>query len=326
MQRGLVVGKFWPPHRGHQYLIETARGQVDQLFVMLCQRPHEVPRGELRIAWLRELYPDVTFFLVDDTLGDDDSKGWAENTVRVLGFAPDVVFTSENYGEPFSHFLGCAHVCVDQSRAAVPVSGTRVREKPLENWQFLSAPVRGFYAKRVCLVGAESTGKTTLAAQLAAHFDTRWISEYGREYCEHKLANDPDADWTSDEFAHIAQTQCERENGMARECNRVLVCDTDAFATSVWHERYVGFVSLEVEAIARNHRVPDLYLLTDVDTPFVQDGTRDGEAIREWMHARFIEKMTEQNRPFALLSGAFDSRFEQAVKYIETLCGFGAVR
>lgn len=324
MQRGLIVGKFWPPHRGHQYLIETARSQVDQLFVMLCQRPHEVPRGELRIAWLRELYPDVTFILVDDTLGDDDSKGWAENSVRVLGFAPDVVFTSESYGEPFAHYLGCAHVCVDQSRAAVPISGTRVRENPLGNWPFLSAPVRGFYAKRVCLIGAESTGKTTLAAQLAAHFDTTWVPEYGREYCEHKFAKNPNAGWTSDEFAHIAQTQRERENAAARECNRVLICDTDAFATSIWHERYIGSVSPQVEATARNHRAPDLYLLTDVNTPFVQDGTRDGEAIRDWMHARFIEKMTQQNRSFALLGGAFERRFEQAVKYVETVSQLSA--
>lgn len=326
MQRGLVVGKFWPPHRGHQYLIETARSQVDQLFVMLCQRPHEVPRGELRIAWLRELYPDVTFILVDDTLGDDDSQGWAENSIQVLGFVPDVVFTSESYGEPFSQYLGCAHVCVDQSRAAVPVSGTRVRENPLGNWQFLSAPVRGFYAKRVCLIGAESTGKTTLAAQLAAHFETKWVPEYGREYCEHKFAHNLDAGWTSDEFAHIAQTQCEREDAAARECNRVLVCDTDAFATSVWHERYVGDVSPQIETIASNHRAPDLYLLTDVNTPFVQDGTRDGEAIREWMHARFIEKMTQQNRRFALLQGSFKQRFEQAVKHVQTLSGFRVVR
>jgi len=54
-----------------------------------------------------------------------------------------------------------------------------------------------------------------------------------------------------------------------------------------------------------------------VNTPFVCDG----EAIREWMHARFIEKMKQQNRPFALLSGAFESRFEQAVKHVQTLLG-----
>jgi NadR type nicotinamide-nucleotide adenylyltransferase len=318
MKRGFIVGKFWPPHRGHQYLIETARSQVEQLFVMLCQCPHEVPSGDLRIAWLRELYPDVHFILVDDTLGDDDSEGWAENTKRVLGFAPDVVFTSENYGESFAHFLSCQHVGVDKARQNVPVSGTKVRSAPLENWAFLSDVVRGYYAKRICLIGAESTGKTTLASQLAAHYHTSWLPEYGREYCEIKFARVTDMPWASEEFAHIARTQCEREDSAARSCNRVLVCDTDAFATSVWHERYLNFVSPEIEEIVRNHRAPDLYLLTDVDTPFVQDGTRDGEAIRGWMHERFIEKLTEQNRYYIMLSGSFNERFQQATAHIDS--------
>ena len=319
MKRGLVVGKFWPPHRGHQFLIETARSQCEQLYVMLCQRPHEVPRAELRIAWLRELYPDVQFYLVDDTMGDDDPKGWAHNTKRVLGFAPDVVFTSENYGESFAHFLACHHICVDKSRKTVPISGTRVREKPLQNWEFLSAPVRGFYAKRVVLIGAESTGKTTLATQLADHFETNWVAEYGREYCEQKFERNLNETWASREFVHIAQTQYEREDLAARECNRVLVCDTDAFATGVWHERYLGFASPEIETLVQNHRAPDLYLLADVNTPFVQDGTRDGEAIRGWMHARFVEKTTQQNRKCVFLQGSFEERFLQAINSIDDI-------
>jgi NadR type nicotinamide-nucleotide adenylyltransferase len=317
MKRGLVVGKFWPPHRGHQHLIETARAGVEQLYVMLCRRPHESPAGELRIAWLRELYPDVNFLLIDDTLGDDDSEGWAENSIRCLGFVPDAVFTSEDYGEPFAFYLGCQHVLVDKAREAVPVSGTRVRADPLGNWEYLSPPVRGHYAKRICLVGAESTGKTTLAQQLATHYKTNWVPEYGRAYCELKFEQSADVPWRSGEFIHIARTQCQHENAAAREANKLLICDTDAFATSIWHQRYMGHRSAEVEALVQVHRRPDLYLVPDVDTPFVQDGTRDGEAIREWMHDVFIRELTSQNRPFQLLCGAFEERFIQAIAYID---------
>ena len=319
MRRGLVIGKFYPPHRGHKHLIDTALAAVDQLTVVVCQRPDERPEGALRAAWLREIHPAASVLLVDDTLGPDDSKAWAEFSIDLLGFRPDAVFTSEDYGEPFAGFLGCRHVLVDRARLTVPVSGTAVRANPLGWWEYLEPPVRGFYARRVAIVGAESTGKTTLARALAAHFRTAWVAEYGREYSEQKLATERGYRWASAEFEQIARVQCEREDAAAREADRVLVCDTDAFATSIWHRRYMGSRSPAVEAIATRHRRPDLYLLSGVDAPFVQDGTRDGEAIREWMHETFVEELTAQDRPFELLSGPFDERFRRAVELVVAL-------
>ncbi len=318
-RRGLIVGKFYPPHRGHKYLIETARGQVDELTVIVCGKSAEVPAGELRAAWLREIHPDVRVLLIDDTLDPHDSQLWAEHSVRWLGHTPDVVFTSEDYGAQFARCLGCAHVQVDQARTVVPISATMVRAAPLRCWEFLEPPVRGYYAKRVCLVGAESTGKTTLAQMLAEHFHTVWVPEYGREYSEQKLTATGRYDWWSEEFAHIARTQCEREDAAARRANLVLLCDTDAFATGIWHRRYMGARAPEVEAIVAAHRHPDLYLLTDINTPFVQDGTRDGELIRVWMHETFVAELTAQARPFHLLAGTLPARFAAAVKYVDEL-------
>jgi len=71
-RRGLIVGKFYPPHRGHKFLIGTARARVDELSVIVCQKPGESPPGELRAGWLREIHPDVRVILIDDTLGDDE--------------------------------------------------------------------------------------------------------------------------------------------------------------------------------------------------------------------------------------------------------------
>ena len=194
-RRGLIVGKFYPPHRGHKYLIDAGRAQVDELSVIICQKPHEQPPGNLRAAWLSEIHPDVNVLLIDDVYDEQDSKIWAENSIRWLGFVPDVVFTSEDYGDRFAHYLGCQHVLIDKARSIVPVSGTKVRSAPLQYWEFLEPPVRGWYAKRVCLVGAESTGKTTLARSLATHYQTVWVAEYGREYSERKLAEGGGYDW-----------------------------------------------------------------------------------------------------------------------------------
>ena len=314
---GLIVGKFYPPHRGHKHLIDFARSRADELSVIVCQKPEEFPRGELRAAWLREIHPDANVLLIDDVYDEQDSRVWADNSVRWLGFVPDMVFTSEDYGERFAHFLGCEHILVDKDRQTVPISGTAVRSNPLGCWDFLEPPVRAWYAKRICLVGAESTGKTTLAQMLAERYQTVWVPEYGREYSESKLAEEGEYNWRSEEFALIAKTQCERENEAARRANKILICDTDAFATGVWHRRYMGERSPEVEAVAADHRRPDLYLLTDVNTPFIQDGTRDGELIREWMHETFVAELTAQGRPFRLVSGALLGRFNRAVESID---------
>jgi HTH-type transcriptional regulator, transcriptional repressor of NAD biosynthesis genes len=315
--RGLIVGKFYPPHRGHKHLIDFALSRVDELSLIVCQKPGESPQGELRADWLREIHPTAQVLLIDDVYDEQDSRVWAENSVRWLGFVPDAVFTSEDYGDRFAHFLGCEHILVDKTREAVPISGTMVRSNPLGCWDFLEPPVRAWYAKRICLVGAESTGKTTLAQMLAERYQTVWVPEYGREYSERKLAEDDEYNWRSEEFTLIAKTQCEREDEAARRANKVLICDTDAFATSVWHRRYMGECSPEVEAIAAGHRRPDIYLLTDINTPFVQDGTRDGESIREWMHEAFISELSVQERLFHLLSGPLRERFRKAVEHID---------
>ena len=318
-RRGLIVGKFYPPHRGHKHLIDTARAQVDELFVIVCGREGESPAGELRAVWVQEIHPDARVLYIDDTYDAQDSRVWAENSLRLIGRAPDVVFTSEDYGDEFARHLGCRHVQVDKPRAAVPVSGTRVREDPLGCWAFLEPPVRGFYAARVCVVGAESTGKTTLAQDLARHFGTVWVPEYGREYSERKLAAEGGYQFRTEEFAHIAARQCELEEEAARRANKILICDTDAFATSVWHRRYMGARSPEVEAIVARHQRPDLYLLTDIATPFVQDGTRDGEHVRAWMHEVFVAELCAQRRPYRPVSGTRGERWGQAVGYIEEL-------
>ena len=315
---GVVIGKFYPPHRGHKYLIDTASARVDHLTVIVCGKPEQLISGEQRAAWLRAIHPDVRVLAIDDYYPDDDSRLWADLTIGWLGGAPDVVFTSEAYGDAYAHFLGCPHVSVDRARQIVPCSGTAIRADPLAHWAYLEPPVRGYLAKRVCLVGAESTGKTTLAAALAAHYGTAWVPEYGRDYSEVKLTRGEYDTWTSAEFTQIAAEQCRREDEAASASNGLLICDTDAFATSIWHRRYLGERSLVVEALADSYR-PDLYLLTDVSIPFVQDGTRDGEQIREWMHNTFVAELAAQGRPYSTIAGTPDERLTRAVAAIDTL-------
>jgi len=312
MTTGLVIGKFYPPHKGHKYLIDCAAKRVDHLVVVVCHLAEQKIHGEQRAAWLREIHPGVEVRVVRDIHEDDNSEAWAKYTKEFLGYTPDFVFTSEDYGDAYCRHLGAKHVQVDKERLHVPISATKVRSNPLTHWKFLEPCVRAHFAKRVCVVGAESTGTTTMARALAEHYRTVWVPEYGRTYSTGKLLSETANDWHTREFVHIAETQNRMEDALAKQANKILICDTDSFATSLWHERYMAHASPEVDRLFQDRNY-DLYFLTADDIPFVQDGTRDGEHIRHWMHKKFIEKLKKHNRPFIILTGCHEKRLNVAI-------------
>src|SRR3989338_3244223 len=318
MKKAIVIGKFYPLHKGHDYLIETATKNSDQLTIIVCHTKQEKIPGYLRKKWIKEMYPETTVKLINcDNLDPDDSKLWAEMTLKWLGFRPDVVYTSEDYGEAYAKYMHCQHVLVDRKRKKYPVSGTKIRNNPFTFWQFLTPPVKAFYSIRVVIIGAESTGTTTLASELAKHYQTCWVPEYGRYYYEGRLYSHTDQ-WNTQEFMHIAAMQDKAEEQLAKCCNKILICDTDPFAATIWHQRYIRKRSAELEHYAEKKK-HDLYILTDCDIPFIQDGTRDGEYIRNWMHKEFIKRLKGTDKQFIIVSGKKDKRLKKAVNAIETI-------
>lgn len=318
---GLVIGKFWPPHNGHMFLLDFASQHCQTLHIIIGERHDRVeqPSGADRTTWLAKAYPKAHVQLVEDKYDQDDSALWAGLCKGWLGFVPSIVFTSESYGDAFCRFLGSRHVLVDKERRNVPISATRVRQCPLASWEYLPPCTRGFYAARIVILGAESTGKTVLAGRLAEHFGTLWVPEVGREVTVDKLAADEYV-WTSEDFTQIGLAQSAREDEMAIKCNRVLICDTDAFATTIWHQRYVPDEPTPkglVDHVCERPK-PDLYLIPELrGKPFVQDGSRDGENVREWMDETFRKTMDEQGRKYAVLEGGWETEFEMAVEIVK---------
>jgi NadR type nicotinamide-nucleotide adenylyltransferase len=270
---------------------------------------------------LRELHPATTVLITPDDIPDDQgaatSKAWAARTLELLdGRAPDVVFSSEDYGPRYAACMGARHISVDPARSRFPVSGTAVRADPWRTAEFLAPVVRARFVRRVCVLGAESTGTTTLARDLAGHYGCAWVPEYGRTYVEQRQT--PTIDWHTDDFVHIARRQQAEEDTAARRGGRLLICDTDALATSVWHERYLGTTSPEVTRLAAA-RSYSLYILTGDDIPFVQDGTRDGEHIRSWMTERFRQVLIARTNPWIEVRGTRDERLATACAGIDRL-------
>jgi NadR type nicotinamide-nucleotide adenylyltransferase len=168
--------------------------------------------------------------------------------------------------------------------------------------------------KRVCLHGPESTGKSTLGTRLAAHFGCEVVPEYGRAYCE---ANGTDIDMAA--LVHIAQTQDAMNYAAAARDGKMVLFDTDPLITAVWAEMMFGrrdpwFDSFEGYA--------DLYLLLDIDLPFVDDGLRVYAKPDDRRHFFDLCKAELDNRGvrYALIRGAGEARFAAALEAIAAAC------
>ncbi|MFZ2529200.1 MAG: AAA family ATPase [Rhodococcus sp. (in: high G+C Gram-positive bacteria)] len=339
-RHALVIGKFYPPHAGHHHLVRRAAAVAERVTVVVMASAAETIPLPDRVAWMRESHAGdsmvtVTGIACDAPMDLESEPVWAAQVacmraaVRTVTDLPvDVVVSSEKYGDELAQRFSATHVCVDPERVAHPVSGTACRDDPAGRWHDLDAPARAGLTTRIVVVGAESTGTTTVSRALArrararggvwAH--TRWVPEYGRivtcEKFEHVQSLDPtatmhDLDWTGDDFAHIAAEQSRLEDGAARNGSPLLVCDTDAFATTVWERRYLGEGSDRAWEGVRDRRA--LYLLTDhVGVPFVQDGIRDGEHIRADMTGWFVDALTVTGRSWVLLTGSLDDRVRLA--------------
>ena len=318
---GVTVGKFNPPHLGHLHLIRSAAAQVDHLFVVLGDHPDQTAAATDRARWLEIDSPgNVTVLVTPDDL-PAANEPWAERTIDVLPQTPDVAFTSEPWGPGWAEAMGATHVNVDPERDAYPVSGTVLRHDLRSNFEWLAPAARVDLVHRVVLAGAESTGKTTLAEALARHFQTTWVPEYGRQYW-HGRAHLGDQRWNTEEFRHIARTHHQMADELARRAlGGVLILDTDALVTNVWHHRYCGGLDPVVAEVATQHR-PDLYLVAAPDFEWVQDGTRESRDQREEMHRLTLDMVSSSGSAYEVLGGTHEERMAKATAVIESTVSY----
>ncbi|MFH0869049.1 MAG: AAA family ATPase, partial [archaeon] len=238
---GLIIGKFMPPHKGHEYLIDFARNYVDELHVLVCSLKSEPIPGNLRYKWMKQMFPDVDVQHMwhDEFPSEpkDDINFWKLWKDAISGYLSEkpaeYLFACESYGVPLAKLFGMKYIPVSHTRELVPISGTEVRNDPIKNWEYIPPIVRPYYAKRVCVFGPESTGKSVLAEKLAKRFDTVHVKEYARSLLDLK-EGDRNGECDYKDISLIAKGQIASEEALARQANRVLFCDTDLLATKVW--------------------------------------------------------------------------------------------
>ena len=314
---GLVLGKFLPPHSGHLHLIDEARKAVDELTILVCSLASEPIPGELRYRWMTELCPGATVIHVTDENPSYPEEHpdfwdiWVDTIRRRLPRDPDLVFTSEEYGEELARRLGARHVSVDPGRSVHPVSGTAIRNDPLANWEHIPSLVRPWYVRRIVITGSESTGKTTLAERLAQHYATCWTAEFGRVYLDRLRRMVIEKD-----IGPIARGQVSLEDESLGRANRILIQDTDLVSTVVYSNHYFETCPPEVKE-ALHRRPAHFYLLLKPDVPWVSDPQRDRPHLREEMHALFRQELVARGVTFVEIGGGWSEREVQAIAAID---------
>ena len=169
----------------------------------------------------------------------------------------------------------------------------------------------------VVVTGSESTGKTTLAADVARHYDTAWVPEYARTYVEEKIATTGAALDAADvdpiARGHIAAADA----GIVR-ARGLVVLDTDLVSTLVYSRHYYGGCPAWIERAARD-RLADLYLLCDIDAPWIADPARDRPYQREHIHGLFVAALDALGAHTVPVRGSWADRRATAIAAIEAL-------
>lgn len=331
---GFIGGKFLPLHQGHIYVILAAANKVDELYVVLsssknrdrelCERDgiKYIP-AETRLAWLGEALnnlENIKIIHIEDDQWDADYN-WEEGAKlikKAIGKPINFVFSSEeSYGEHFKKYYPEAkHIVVDDKRKTVTISATELRKNLYDNWDKLPNCVKANFTKKVAIVGTESCGKSTLTKQLAKFYNTNYVHEVGRDYCE-KYSNQ----LTKEMFNLIAMDHFMLQNRKAQESNKLLFVDSEATITQYYLNKYLpGEKSDLIEELIKLQNY-DLVLFLEPDVKWVADGLRflGEEKVRLNSNNELKKMFQERGIKFETISGSYSERFDRARELVDKL-------
>lgn len=320
IKRGLVLGKFMPLHQGHVGLIEFALKNCDQLTILVCTTDNEKINGEIRLQWVKKLAVDhiniqVIHLPYNEKILPNTSVSSRKTSMLWAKYiqenfpAFDVFFSSEKYGDYLAEFMQIEHQFFDQPRKYFPISASKILQQPFQFWEFIPKHVRPYFVKTVCIVGTESTGKSTLTQQLAQHFQTNFVPEMAREIID-KTNN-----VTYKHLQQIAALQAKTILLAKENANKILFCDTDLNITKSYC-RYLFNRELTTEQWIESANQFNLYLFLEPDCPFVQDGTRLSETERNELNTFHKKQFFDNYISFISISGNWENRMKEACKKV----------
>ena len=328
IKRGLTLGKYAPLHKGHQLVIETAFSLMDEVVVMIYDCPAVTPIPlTVRANWLRKIYPKI------EVIEAWDGPTEVGNTPEIEKKHEDYIlkrlesrkithfFCREFYGEHVSRALNAVNWLVDCGRIQVPISGTQIRKDPFASSEFLHPIVYRDLITNVVFLGAPSTGKTTIASNLAEEFNTVWMPEYGREYWEQHQVN---RRLSLEQLVEIAQGHLEREEALLCQANQYLFTDTNALTTYQFSLYYHNTAASELAQLAHQAASRyDLVFVCSPDIPYDDTADRSGETNRTIFQKQIESDLILRKIPFFRLIGDLDTRIQYVKKVLAQYQKYG---
>ncbi len=314
--KGVILGKFMPPHEGHVALIRTASYLVDRLTIILSASDSDPIPPAVRKGWMESLFPQAVVIVSNNGAEPlpADSPDWAR---IIRGFHPepiDRVIGSEGYVADLAKALNAQHFILDPMWMAFPANSSEIRQDPFGHWNSIPDHVRPYFQKRLTLVGPESTGKSYMADVLARKFGGPYVPEYGRPYEKFRTPGP----YKPEELHFIVDGHVAHRKTLSMMAGPILFEDTDPLLTAVWAEMLLGHSLPDLEA---RIELPDHYLLLDANTPWEEDPLRyyAKQEMRQKFFDRTKAKLEAFHAPYTLISGDWKNREAQAVAVVEEM-------
>lgn len=323
MTKAFVFGKFLPFHKGHQAMISFALTRCDFLSVLVCCDDEETIPPGVRKAWIEATFADIENMEVNvlcynksvlpntSETSVNVSRIWSAEFKKIYP-GHQIVITSEPYGELVAGFMGIQHVAFDISKTQVPVSATFIRNNLYAGWAFLPDAVKRYFALKVVILGTESTGKTTLAQLLAAHYNCNLVLEAGRDL----IPNSNNI--TMESLQLVATAHANRIVRAMVGSSPLTIIDTDINITRSYC-RFVFNRELPVSDYIDTANNAQLYLYLNHNAPYQQDGTRLSKPGRDLLDASHRETLASRNIAYTELTGNWQDLFNQATIHIDRL-------
>ncbi len=325
MNIGFFGGKFLPFHLGHVYAIMQASNYVDKLYVVLAS-DDETDKQLCKKSGIKFISPMERLSWMGETLKDLENihilhvedYGWEDCSGKITEAIPGKithVFSSEeSYGEYFHKYYPYAkHVVIDNSRNTVSISATEIRNDIYKHWEMIPNCARPYFLKRVCIIGTESCGKSTLTKQLAKFYNTNYVHEVGRDYCD-KYKNQ----LTPMHFDSIAMDHWRLQENLAETANKIMFIDSEAIITQLYLEMYGFGPSGLIEEIAKKQDY-DLYLYLEPDVKWVDDGLRvkGSDSERHENNNNFKKAFDSRGIEYFVIQGSYKERFDESIRLIK---------
>jgi len=308
---GLTLGKYAPFHIGHKRLMDTALSETDKLIVLVYEDSITSIPVHVRANWIRSVYEGENVEVIE-----------CYNCPQEVGYTPEIklmheqyilktlgnrtvthFYSAEPYGEHVSKALNAADRRINREG---DVSATRIRGDPYRYKDDVIASAYADMIIKVVFLGAECTGKTTMAETMAEKYKTEFVPEYGAEYWFEHQKNGV---LTPEQLAEIAKGHIDCENEAVLLSDKYCFIDTNAMTTYMYALDYHGYALPELIQAAHNccNRY-DVVFLCDDDIPYDDSRGRRGEETRSISQKKIAEDLMERKIQFMRLRGDVETR------------------